>query len=136
MSPRNAIPLVLAAIAVLGAFFHERWRWSATHRRLEHRVGVGPVAFTSIFALASLRSLRVSGVPVSLGERPGGAAARKAWLDLRRSSVHPSFVDGQSRVHWIDYAKGPRSHELIATAREIARFADVHLDDQVRRQTR
>ena len=138
ISARNAVPLGLAAVMLLGALYHERWRWNLAHRQVEHRVGVGPLAYSQHWPLAGVRSLRLGGVLIALPpeEGQGRLPMGRVRLDLRRSAVHLSLVDEQARVRRIELVKGPNGHQLVEMARAIASACGLPLRDEVRRQER
>lgn len=135
LSTRNALPLVVSALLLIGATFHERWRWNTPNQRIEHRFGIGPIARTKLFPFSSVRMLRIAGVLIS---QPGDSSlkpgSRKLLLDMRRSAVHLSMIDTKSRVFRLDVVKGSNAHDLLTTARSIAQFTDLPLKDEVRYQ--
>ena len=138
LGARNAVPLGMAAVMVLGALYHERWRWNVAQRRVEHRVGVGPAAFSRNWPLTEVKSLRLGGVLIALpsdGER-GRLPVRLMRFDLRRSAVHLSLLEDRGRVRRIDLVKGPDGHRLVEAARAIADACGLPLHDEIRRQDR
>ena len=138
ISARNGVPLALAAAMLLGALYHERWRWNLAQRQVEHRVGAGPVAYTRRWPLDGVRSLRLGGVLIALPpeEEQRRLQLPRVRLDMRRSAVHLSLVDDQARVRRIELVKGPNGHQLVETARAIASACGLRLRDEIRRQER
>lgn len=138
LGARNAVPLGMAAVMVLGALYHERWRWNVERGRVEHRVGVGPAFYSRYWPLSGVRSLRLGGVLITLpseeGRRP--LPVRLMRFDLRRSAVHLSLLEDRGRVRRIDLVKGPDGHRLVEAAQVIADACDLPLHDEIRRQDR
>ncbi len=136
ISVRNAVPLGMAAVLLLGALYHERWRWNLAQRRVEHRVGVGPAAYSRYWPLTGVRSLRLGGVLITLPpeEDRGRLPLRRMRLDLRRSAVHLSLLDDRGRVRRIELVKGPDGHRLVEAAQAIANACGLRLRDEIRRQ--
>ena len=138
ISVRNAVPLGMAAVLLLGALYHERWRWNLAQRRVEHRAGVGPAAYSRYWSLAGVRSLRLGGVLITLpsAEGRGRLPQRLMRFDLRRSAVHLSLLDDRGRVRRIELVKGPDGHRLVEAAQAIANACGLPLRDEIRRQDR
>ena len=135
LSRTNALPIAVSAFLLLGAAYHERWRWDTTAQHIEHRFGVGPLVRTRLFPFESVQTLRIAGVLISQQKDNNfRTRIRKPQMDMRRSAVHLSLLNIQSRVFRIDVVKGPRAHTLVMTAKSIAQLTNLPLRDDVRHQ--
>ena len=117
---RNAVPLGMAAVMLLGALYHERWRWNVERGRVEHRVGVGPAFHSRYWPLSEVRSLRLGGVlitlPAEAGRRP--LPVRLMRFVERRRDLElkpPAMLTADLRAG--GPARGPRESPSWWTAR-------------------
>jgi hypothetical protein len=113
----NAVPLVISALALLGAAYHERWTFDRPGKAVTHRFGVAFAGVTRRYPLEKMANLQIEG---RRGQERGPFS--------RRGTVVTLWLNGSDGESFRLEAYPPSQRGRAAdTARDIAEYCGLPL---------
>jgi hypothetical protein len=103
--PGSAVPLVISALALLGAVYHERWTFDRPGDVVTHRLGLAFVVVTRRYRLSEMEGLELEGLG---GAGTGPRSANPdTGEDERESTLTAAAAGLFGRQRGLFFRRGP-----------------------------